>query len=303
MVKRRDFLRSTTAIAGAVASGISVTSRNALSQLKPQRIGGPYIKISCNLYSFNTPLTKGGMNLDEVLEFCARLGFPAVDPTGYYFPNYPKLPPDDYVCHIKRKALLLGLNISGTGVRTDFADADATKREGDVELAKVWTECAARLGAPMLRIFAGRGVPQGHTREEVASWVVESIRRCVDQGKKYGVMMALQNHADFIQTADEDLALLKMVDSDWIAANLDIGSFRTGDPYEEIAKVAPYAITWQVKENLFIRGKETKTDLTKIASILKEANYRGYIQLETLGEGDPKVKMPRFFDEVRKALS
>lgn len=302
-MNRRDFLKRTATVTGAVASGISVTSRNAFPQTKPQRVGGPYIKIGCNLYSFNTPLSKGEMNLDEVLEFCARLGFSAVDPTGYYFPNYPKLPPVDYVYHIKRKALLLGLNISGTGVRNDFTDADATKREGDVELAKAWTECAARLGAPMLRIFAGRGVPQGHTREEVTNWVVEAIRKCVDQGEKHGVMMALQNHADFIQTADENLALLKMVDSEWIGAYLDIGSFRTGDPYEEIARVALYAINWQVKENLFIRGKETKTDLAKIASILKEANYRGYIQLETLGEGDPKVKMPRFLDEVRKAIS
>ncbi|HYK88082.1 MAG TPA: sugar phosphate isomerase/epimerase family protein [Acidobacteriota bacterium] len=302
-MNRRNFLKGAAVIAGAAGSGVTVASINGSAQSKPQRIGGSFVKLSCNVFSFNTPLTEGVMTLDEVLEFCAELGFSAVDPTGYYFPNYPKLPPDDYVYHIKRKAHLLGLDISGTGVRTDFTDPDAARRDEDVEVARSWTDCAVKMGAPAVRIFAGRGVPEGHTREEVAQWVVRAVRRCADYGKTRGVMMALQNHADFIQTADENLALLKMVDSDWLAANVDIGSFRTGDPYEEIAKVAPYAITWQIKENLFIRDKETRTDLNKIAAILKKAGYRGYIQLETLGTGDPKSKMPRFLDQVRKAIS
>jgi hypothetical protein len=93
-----------------------------------------------------------------------------------------------------------------------------------------------------------------------------------------------------------------MVDSEWLALNLDIGSFRTGDTYEQIARVAPYAITWQIKENVFVNSVETKTDLGKIAAILKGIKYRGYIQLETL-TGDPKIRMPNFLDEARKAIS
>jgi len=34
----------------------------------------------------------------------------------------------------------------------------------------------------------------------------------------------------------------------WFGLNVDIGSLRTGDPYEEIARLAPHACTWQVKE-------------------------------------------------------
>jgi sugar phosphate isomerase/epimerase len=302
-MNRRELLKNAAVVSATVASGAILATGDSVAQFKPQRVGGSYVKLSCNIYSFNGPLTKGAMTLDDVLEFCARLGFPAVDPTGYYFPNYPKVPPDECVYHIKRKALLLGLDISETGVRTDFAAPDQGKREADVELVKAWTECALKLGAPVLRVFSGRAVPQDPAREEATRWVVDALRRCADQGRKYGVMMALQNHADFVQTAEEDLALLKMVDSDWIGANLDIGSFRRGDPYEQIARVAPYAIAWQLKENLFVQGKETKTDLGKIAAILKDANYRGYVQLETLGEGDPKVKVPKFLEEVRQAIS
>ena len=36
---------------------------------------------------------------------------------------------------------------------------------------------------------------------------------------------------------------------------------RTGDPYEEIARLAPYAFTWQIKEHVYRRGVEEKIDL------------------------------------------
>lgn len=300
---RRILLKSIAAVTASMTPEVLSVPLSCMAQSRPQRVGGPLIKISCNLFSFNGPLTKGVMSLDEALEFCARTGFEAVDPTGYYFPGYPKVPPDDYVYHIKRKALMLGLDISGTGVRTDFTAPDKQKRNADIDLVKSWIECAVKLGAPMLRVFSGRGDPQGPDRKQVTEWVVEGLRACAELGEKSGVMIVVQNHADFIQTADDDLSILKMVNSDWIAANLDIGSFRTGDTYEQIASVAPYAITWQIKENLFVNGKETRTDLDRIAAILKNANYRGFIQLETLGEGDPRVRVPAFLERLRKAIT
>ena len=40
-----------------------------------------------------------------------------------------------------------------------------------------------------------------------------------------------------------------MVDSDWFGVIVDTGNFQQGDPYEEIAKVMPYAVNFQVKES------------------------------------------------------
>jgi len=36
--------------------------------------------------------------------------------------------------------------------------------------------------------------------------------------------------------------------------------------------------------------------------IIQEKGYRGYIPLETLGEGDPKVKVPKFLKEISEAM-
>jgi len=304
MMNRRTLLKTaaTIPLAAATASLAPTNGRAAPLGFVSLRYESR-VKLSCNLYSFNAPLRDKRMTLDDVLEFCAEIGFDAVDPTAYYFPNYPELPDDAYVYRIKRKAFRLGLDISGTGTRNDFTLADQKQREAEVERVKRWVGFAARLGAPVLRVFSGKGVPEGHTAEEVNGWVIEALRKCAEYGAQHGVMIVLQNHADFIETADQVLRILRAVNSEWLAVNLDIGSFRIGDPYAEIAKVAPYAATWQIKENLFVGSKEEKTDLSKIVRIVREVKYRGYLPIETLGTGDPRAKVPKFLAEVRKALS
>ena len=242
------------------------------------------------------------MSLDDLLDFCAEYNFDGVDLTGYYFPNYPQVPTDEYIYHIKRKAHLLGVSISGTGVRNDYTNPDAAKRKADVLLIKNWIEVAAKLGAPVIRVFAGVLNPKEYSWDEIAKWMVADIKECVEYGQKHGVIVAIQNHNDFIKTADEAIKIIEMVNMEWFGLILDTGSYRSGDPYEQIKKTIKYAVNWQVKENIFVNGVEVKTDLKRLFKIIKDSGYRGYIPIETLGKGDPKVKVPKFFDEVREAM-
>ncbi|MCX6214108.1 sugar phosphate isomerase/epimerase family protein [Spirosoma sp.] len=299
---RRTFLRTAAASLPFAASAGTVSALSVSSGVAHKV--NP-IRLSCNLYSFNEPLMSGQMTLEQVLMFCADLGFDAVDPTGYYFPKYPALPDNSYVYQIKRKAFRLGLDISGTGVRNDFTLPDTTRLNAEIDLVKKWTGVAARLGAPVIRIFSGTGkeLPTNYNRDDVTTRVVDAIRECTDYAARQGVMLVLQNHADFIQTADHVLDIVRRVNSEWLAVNLDIGSFKIGDPYEQIARVAPYAATWQLKENLFDDGKEEATDLSKIMRIVHDSGYRGYLPIETLGKGDPRVKVPVFYEKVKKALA
>ncbi len=296
---RRTFFKTAAASLPLIAGVGPVLGRTA----EPGK--SDHLRLSCNLYSFNEPLVSGQMTLEDVIERCSEIGFDAVDPTGYYFPNYPAIPDDRHVYQIKRKTFRLGLDISGTGVRNDFTLPDAARRKAEVDLVTRWTDLAAKLGAPVIRIFAGTGkeLPVGYNREEVTEWVVEAIRECVEYAAKRGIIVVLQNHADFIQTADHMLDILQRVNSEWLAVNLDIGSFRIGDPYEQIARVAPYAATWQIKENMFVDGQEVETDLRKIVQIVRESGYRGYLPIETLGKGDPRQKVPVFYEKVKKALT
>jgi sugar phosphate isomerase/epimerase len=260
------------------------------------------LRLSCNLYSFNGPLTSGEMSLEEVIDLCAELGFDAVDPTGYYFKGYPAPAADEEIYRIKRRAFRAGLDISGTGVRNDFTLADAAAREAEVAHVTRWIDVAAKLGAPVLRVFAGRGATEGHSEAEVREWVVSCLTSVVERAAARGVAIVLQNHNDFAKTADEVLELRRRTPSEWFGLNVDIGSLRTGDPYAEIAKLAPYAYTWQLKELVYWDGREERTDVARVLRIIREAGYRGCVPIETLGPGDAPAKVRRFLDEVRSAL-
>jgi sugar phosphate isomerase/epimerase len=290
----------------ALAAGDSITRRNP----------GPKLKLSLNAWSYYVQLNQhlkgqgGGMSLLDLLEECARLDFDAVDPTGYFFPGYPKTPERKFLNDFKRRAFQLGLDISGTGIRNDFAAPDKTKRAADVTLAKQWIESAAEMGAPVLRVFAGAR-PAGHTWDTAASWVAEALAECAEHGQKYGVIVGVQNHGDMLSSAAEVLKLMGMVKSEWLGVIVDTGKFLTPDPYADIAKVAPHAVNWQVKDLLDDR-KGGPIDMLKLVRIIRGVNYRGYVPIETLptlaeekakGSYDAYARVPELLNTLRKALN
>jgi sugar phosphate isomerase/epimerase len=293
--KRRHFLATMMGI-----PAISIANKSEAAIHRPPN--KHRLKISLNAFSFNDPLLKGSMSVFDMLEFCAATGFDAVDITGYYIKGYPEVPDDEYLFSIKRKAFDLGLEISGTGVRNDFTLADKAKRNEEVERVKKWVEVAAKIGAPVIRIFAGNQKNENISKETVTTWMLEDIRTCVDYGRQHGVVIGLQNHNDFIQTAGQVIDMIKAVDSEWLGLILDTGSYRVHDPYEEIEKSIPCTVNWQVKEKIFVKGKEVPTDLERLVKIIKSSDYKGYLPIETLGEGDPKTKIVTLYNSLKKAV-
>ena len=304
-MKRRNFIRTVAACASVAAfqestsaSIVAFTGDSYAGTLSNSSLPVK-TKISLNAYSFNKPLLSGEMTVPDMLDYAAQTGFEGVDLTGYYFPGYPVVPSDEYIYNIKRKAFHLGLEICGTGIRNDLSKVSAAEREEEKKRIKDWVVVASKLGAQTLRIFAGNNIPEGYTWEQAAAWISADIKECARFAGEHGVVLALQNHNDFLKTADEVEKLLKMIDSQWVGLMLDIGCYRT-DPFAEIEQTIKHAVTWQVKEEMYIDNKVVKTDIGKLKAIISRSGYRGYLPIETLGEGDPKQKVARMFEEVKK---
>jgi sugar phosphate isomerase/epimerase len=287
---RRALLRSAVGLAALPA---------AFSQPKIARLAGTRVRIGLNSYSFDRPLRDGSMTLSDVVRYCAQHGIEALDATGYYFPGYPKVPADDYLRNLKREALVNGVTIFGTGVRNDFSLPDAPARRNEVQLVKDWIEVAAKLGASLIRVFSGRNVPSGHSFDQVLKWMIPDFQECVAHGQRHGVVVGLQNHDDFLKTADQTIRVANAVSSEWFGIILDVGSLRQNDPYAEIEKLVPYAVSWQLKEKVGYGAKEVPTDFRKVKAIIDQAGYRGFLPIETLGPGDAKTKVAQLLREVR----
>ena len=83
------------------------------------------------------------------------------------------------------------------------------------------------------------------------------------------------------------LRVINDVPSPWFKVTVDTGNFLE-DPYDRIAKIAPHACLVQAK-TYFGGGRWYTLDLDygRIAGILRDAGYQGYISLEF--EGNEEV--------------
>lgn len=305
----------------AALAPLGTAKAHAAYSLLP-RTGKARFTPTLNAYSFLEQLNANiadptkGIDLFGVCDYCVKYDIEAVDLTGYFFPGYPKAPSDDYIARIKRYTHDRGITISGTGVKNDFATADKAVRAEGVALTKLWIEVAARLGAPVVRVFAGpqqknpkdwQSAAGSVSRDDVETWMAEALRECAEHGEKFGVIVAVQNHGDFITTGPEHLSLLKHVDHAWCGALIDTGKYFTADPYADIAMMVPHAVNWQIKETIGSSLKTPPTDYKKLAKIIRDGGYRGFVPIETLSMGrkdyDPAAEVVKVLTAMRAAIA
>jgi len=299
------------AVASIVTLIMVICSASLWSQEKKTKAP---VTAALNGYSFSDLLSARNdrdkqqvYTLFNLLDWCSAKSIKALDPTAYFFPTYPEVPSDEYLQKFKEHAKTVGVVISGTGVRNNFASPDPVVRAQGVELTKKWIEAAAKMGAPVVRVFAGE-IPKGYEDKwkEVAGWMIECYKECAAHGEKFGVKIGIQNHGDMLQTADQCIYVLKELNSKWVGLIVDTGSFKTADPYKDIEAVVPYAINWQIKESVFGLGSEVQTDYVKLVRIIKKGGYKGYLPIETLAEKnkiyDPFARVQQMMMSLNAAI-
>ena len=255
------------------------------------------MRVGCAAYSYRDYLRAGKMSLGDFLKKGVELGLDGVELTSYFFPSTD----DAYLYSLKRQAYLLGLDVPAAAVGNNFCLEDARARAKQVALVKEWVDISVKLGTPCLRVFGGP-IPKGHTEEEAFGWTAACLQECVAYAEPKGILLALENHGGITATADQVLNLIKAVDSEWLRVNLDTGNYR-GDPYEEIARTAPYAATAHAKTELpAAEGKEA-ADVERIVRILDKAGYKGYLSIEYEAAADPMTAVPKFVAQLKRAVS
>lgn len=155
----------------------------------------------------------------------------------------------------------------------------------------------------MIRIFAGHQ-QKDQTEAQCHSLMVAGIEECCDYAGKHGVHLALENHGGPTATAEGLLSFVRDVGSPWFGVNLDSGNFHGEDPYGELARIAPYALNAQIK--VVMSGPDKKkvpADFARLATILREAHYRGYVVLEYEEAGEVRAECAKYIDQMRQAFA
>jgi len=295
MQTRRKF------IAGATAS-VAALAADPLGRKGPANL-----QLSLAAYSFRNhfafmkgkprKVAKRPMDLFQFIDFCGDHGCAGTELTSYFF--QPKVS-RKYLTALRRRAFLRGVEISGTAVGNNFSLPAGEARQAQIAYVKEWIDHAAVLGAPHIRVFAGREA-KGVDRAQADRWAIECLRECCDHAAKHGIFLGIENH-DSIGDAKSLLNFVKAVDHPWFGVNLDSGNFRTDNPYEDFAASAPFAVNVQLKTELRVAGKKAPADLPRLMGILKKARYQGYVAVEFEAAEDPYEAVPPLLKKLKPLL-
>lgn len=254
------------------------------------------MRIGCAAYSYRDLLKEGGgMTLEAFVDECAGMGLDGVELTSYYF----RTPVTEARLHeIKRHCFRRGMHILGTAVGSNFAQADEAARREQVRTTREWIDHSVTLGAPVIRVFAGP-VPQGATEEQAMEWAAACIKEVTEHGAQRGVAVALENHGGITGTADQVLRLVERLEGPWFGLNLDFGNFHQ-DPYREIERCAPHAITTHVKRTMRGPSGPERVDYARVAEIMRGVGYSGYFSIEYEDRDDPRTAVPEFAEYLQR---
>lgn len=303
-LSRRRFLsRSALAAAATVASGAFA--------VEPVRRTKPRLLMGLAAYSFRQYFKEGKgtdpksdparrLDMLDFIRYCDEQGC-AAEVTSYYFPAALT---GEFLLAVKREAFMRGVELSGTSVGNTFTHPPGAKRDAQIQYVKEWIDHAAVLGAPHIRVFAGE-VQKGSTKAEAKRLCITALEECCDYAGRKGVMLGVENHGGIIEDAGDLLEIMRAVKSPWCGVNLDSGNFHTEDPMHDFALCAPYAVNVQWKAEIQPKGAKGKqlADFPRIVSILRAANYQGYLTLEYEAPEDPYTAVPRLLKEMRVVLA
>ena len=142
-------------------------------------------------------------NLDQIIAAANQYGFSALEPrVEWGHAMGLELATSKVQRREARQKLAdAGLSLSCLALGTRFAKATEAEREASVEQVARYSELAADLGAPLLRIFGGP-IPEGRTMADLRDEVGVAIGKAAARAAAFGVTPCLETHDHFSNPVD-----------------------------------------------------------------------------------------------------
>ncbi len=280
------------------------------------------IKIGISTYSY-WHFEEKKFPIETVIERAAEFGVEAVDVLHRQMEISERGAFDAearaYCRRLKRIAFRNGVDLICLSTHQNFVSPDPKVRKRELDHTLKCLEIADALGASSIRLNAGRWntVPDfdefmkkrglepplaGHTEDEAFDWAGDCIGKCLKRAEELGIVLALENHWGLSRSPEGLLRLLAPFESPFIGALMDTGNFLE-DPYDKLKAIAPKTVFVQAK-TYFGSGLWYTLDLDyqRIARILADAGYSGYVSLEMEGKEHADTAVPKSLAVLRKAF-
>jgi sugar phosphate isomerase/epimerase len=228
--------------------------------------------IGLSMWSFEKDAFTRRLSVADFIRYAAKEGYAAVELLDCFLRET-----DEEILAVKKLAAECGIRIGCYSIGNDFAQRDEPVRKQQVGYVKKGIQTAAKLDAPVLRVFGG-SQKDGITYEQALPWIVEGFRACVPLAEEKNVVMAMENHGTLSGSAKQVLEIIKKVGSSRFGAAIDLGNFLLVDEAssESVKKVLRYVKHVHCKD--FVPAP---ADETRIFTSLAGKKYAGCV----LGEG------------------
>ncbi|MEM9587014.1 MAG: sugar phosphate isomerase/epimerase family protein [Planctomycetota bacterium] len=310
--RRRWMAASAALVAGAtLPGGTTALSAEAVPPSEKRRPN----PIAVSTYSYWRYRDDSKLSIEECIDLAADAGFDAVEVLHVQMQDDSTAA----LARIKQRAFRQGLSLCGLSSHQSFVSPDPAFRQKNIDHTIHCLEVAYGLGIPTIRVNTGRwgtsknfdalmankGIEPrlpGYTDDQGFAWVREGFEKCLPVAEKYGVVMGLENHWGLGRTAEGVLRVLGEVDSPWLKATLDTGNFLE-DQYRQYEQLAPEAVFVQAKT--YFGGGTWYTldiDYQRVAKLLRDVDYRGYISLEFEGKEAHETAIPKSLQLLRSVF-
>lgn len=307
-VNRRHFLASVSTLSATSLMPIKAETPSPPTKARPNRIG-------ISSYSFWGFKREDLRPIDVCLEHAARMGFDGFEILQKQLASTESAE----LMKIKRRAFLSGLDLMGYSTHQGFLSPDVAKRQQNIDHTIACLEQAYQLGIPTMRVNSGtwgtsksfddlmarhgEETPlEGYDEEDAYGWVIEAYQKLAVEAGKRGVIMGLENHWGLGRTPEGVKRVVDAVASPWLKITLDTGNFLE-NPYDRLRQLAPETVLMQAKT--YHGGGVWYTldlDYPRIAGIMRDAGYTGYVSLEFEGKEDPLTAIPKSLATLRQAF-
>jgi sugar phosphate isomerase/epimerase len=286
MIDRREFVKQTARVAGAV--GVASTGLTGLGAGEPPSAAAKELfKISLAQWSFHKALFGKQLdNLDFARKARQEFGIGAVEYVNQFFKD--KAKDQAYLGEMLKRSRDFGVEnrlimCDGEGA---LGDPDAAKRAQAVENHYKWIDAAKFLGCKLIRVNAqSRG-----SYEEQQKLAADGLRKLTEFGADRKIAVVVENHGGLSSNGQWLTGVMKLVNDPMCGTLPDFGNFRVGDGeeydrYKGVAEMMPYAKAVSAKTNDFDeRGEEIHTDYHRMMKIVLDARYNSFVGIEYEGE-------------------
>ena len=229
------------------------------------------------------------MTMEDFLTFAKKLDVDGVSLESCFFPSFEK----EWFIDLKAQLDEYGFDRVYAWGHPDGLEAGKNRDAFDDMVAQIPN--ARLIGADVMRVVGSslmfRFEPHGPQLDILEKWFKEAVK----VAEEYDVKLAMENHLDY--TSDECVDLLNRVNSPYLGLNLDTGNFLRllDDPVDGAKKLADRVLATHIKDLLPVRGVNATewyffsstpvgaglVDNQKLAQILYDANYQGFLAVET----------------------